>query len=435
MRAMEIDSGATPAPEAETGSALPARPSRRALRMKQPSRWNYWLHVLGGGGLIMATQFGNARLVLPWISQHLGVPYILVALLLPLYQFGTVAAQLLIAPHLVRMALRKRAVSGLGLVLAGVFALIFAVAAWLTPGVAAIALLGCAVLMGLSLGVLNVGRADLKAKTVARTIRGKNEAQASTLGAILTLGLTVAIWLALPRSANHHLFLLWVAVGGWLGFAWAHIAIQEQPSEPAAVSGGILEVRRGLSLFAQYPWLRRFVVWRVLLLSVELAVPFYAIHAASVHEPTASRLSAFVVALSLGLLLSGPLWGRIIDRHNALVGVLGSLLAAAAGVLVLATDVLGLAGVPFWHASLFLPLAFAREGVIEARNRLISIRAPAQIRPLMMGFNNALLACASIVVALIIGVAGHLYDIHAPLVILILVNLAAALYVPRAFAE
>jgi MFS family permease len=167
VRAVQIESKVTSVPKAPaaTESAPPARPSRRALRMKQSSRWNYWLHVLGGGGFIMAMQYGNVRLVLPWISQHLAVPYILVALLLPFYQFGSVAAQLLIAPHLTRLALRKRAVSGLGLVLAGVFVLIFAVAAELAPGAAAIALLGCAVLVGLSLGVLNVGRADLQAKT------------------------------------------------------------------------------------------------------------------------------------------------------------------------------------------------------------------------------------------------------------------------------
>jgi MFS family permease len=187
-------------------SARPAAPrpplSRRALRMRQPSRRNYWLHVLGGGGLIMALQFGNPRLVLPWISHHLSVAYILVALLLPLVQFGSVAAQLLIAPRITRMPLRKRAVTAMGLALAGVFALIFAAAAGVAPAIAAIALLGCAMMVGMSLGVLNVSHTDLEAKTVARRVRGKVNAQAATLGGILTLGATFAIWALLPHAAT-----------------------------------------------------------------------------------------------------------------------------------------------------------------------------------------------------------------------------------------
>jgi MFS family permease len=435
---MDADARATRS-TAETPAAPLAAPrprlSRLALRMRQPSRRNYWLHVLGGGGWIMALQFGNPRLVLPWISHHLTVAYFLVALLLPLVQLGSVAAQLLITPHLTRLALRKRAVTGMGLALAGVFALIFAAAATLAPAVAAIALLGCAIMVGLSLGVLSVSHTDLQAKTVARRVRGKVAAQGATLGGILTLGTSLAIWMFLPGAADNHLLLLWLAVGAWIGFAWAHYAIQEQPSAPVAGHGGLAQVRQGLSLPAQYPWFGRYLTWRCLLLSVELAIPFYAMHAASLHDPTARNLSAFVVAIALGLVLSGPIWGRVIDRHNAAVGAAGSWLAAAAGIVVLILDQLGYMAAPFWHALLFLPLSFARQGVVQARNRHLSVKAPAQHLPAMAGFSNALLACAGIVVALIVGAAGHLHDIRTPLVILIACNVAAALYARRAFAD
>jgi MFS family permease len=138
--------------------------------------------------------------------------------------------------------------------------------------------------------------------------------------------------------------------------------------------------------------------------------------------------------MALGLVLSGPLWGRMIDRHNALVGVAACLLAAAVGVLVLIYDQLGEAA-PFWHAILFLPLSFAEEGVIQARNRYLSVRAPGAHRPLMLAVSSALLACASIVVAVIVGIAGHLHDIRTPLVILILFSLVAAAYTRRVFAD
>jgi hypothetical protein len=329
--------------------------------------------------------------------------------------------------------MRKHAVAATGLFLAGLFAAIFVIAAALAPAVAGLALLLCAALIGLSFCLLGVAHTDLQAKTVARPVRGKAMAHGAVLGGALTLGASVAIWWLVPELAGNHLILLWLAVGGCLGFAAAHGAIQEMPGEQVAERGGLRQIRRGLSLIAQYPWFKRFLILRGLLLSVELTVPFYAIHAATLHGPTAHNLTTFVVALSIGKILAGQIWGRLLDRHNALVAIAGALLAATAGAVVLALDALGKPDAPFTHAFLFVPLAIAIEGVIQARYRWLSVMAPAKDRPAMAAFGSALLAFAGIVMALLLGAAGHLRDINTPLVCLILLNLAAAAYVPRAF--
>jgi MFS family permease len=409
--------------------------ARRSLQPSHPVRWNFTLHILGGGALIMALQYGNVRLVLPWISQHMAVPYILIALLMPLYEFGLVVSQLLIAPHVDRVALRKHLVCGISLLLAGLFALVFVAAATLTPAIAAIAFLAASVVLGLSLGVYNVGSADLLAKTVSGRVRGRAVARQASLAGILILAITFALWTFAPRLANDHLLLLWLAVGAWIGVASAYGVVQELPSAPAPRRTTIAELRHGFAMVARHPWYKRFLIWRVLLLSVELALPFYAIHAASLHGATAQNLSVFVVAISLGLLVSGPLWGRLADRHTALAGMLGSGIAALAGALVLIADQVGDPSFPFYHAMLFFPLALAREGVTVVRSRRLSVMAPPHDRPAMVAYASALLSCLSIVVALLIGAVGHLHDIRTPLVILILLNIAAALYVPRAFAD
>src|SRR3954462_10019797 len=92
-------------------------------------RWNYALHLLGGGFLFVALQFGNTRLVVPWIAHHLGVPYFLVALLVPALQLGLIGAQLGVSPLISRFALRKRPVAGFGLGLAAALLAIVGVAA------------------------------------------------------------------------------------------------------------------------------------------------------------------------------------------------------------------------------------------------------------------------------------------------------------------
>jgi hypothetical protein len=52
----------------------------------------------------------------------------------------------------------------------------------------------------------------------------------------------------------------------------------------------------------------------------------------------------------------------------------------------------------------------------------------------MLAFGSASTACVAIADALLVGFAGRVHDIRTPLVILILVNLATAIYVRRAFA-
>jgi MFS family permease len=412
-----------------------SRRARRARRRRQPSRQNYWLHILGGGGLLMAMQFGNPRLVLPWISQHLGVAYILVALLVPLFQAGLVISQLTAAPLVARLTLRKQLVAGMGMLLAGLFAVIFAVAAGLSTAIAALALLACAAIFGLTFGVFNVGNTDLLAKTVPARVRGRVLAQRVALGGVMTLGATFAVWAFLPKLAGNHLILLWLAVGAWIGAAVAYGAVRERPSPPPEVGANAISLKAGRALVARHPWYARQLIAGVMLQSVEMAVPFYAVHAASLHDPSARNLSAFVVAMALGLVLSGPIWGRLNDRHNALVAMAGCLLAAGAGVLVLTMDLVGDQALPFFHAFLFLPLSLARQGAIQARLRHLSVYATASDRPTMVAFNNALLAFAGICVALVLGAVGHLHDIRTPLALLIVANIAAALYARRAFRD
>ena len=398
-------------------------------------RRNFVLHIIGGGAFIAAMQFGSARVVLPWISQHLAVPYILVALLLPIYQFGQVASQFLAAPRVVLVALRKHVVFRVGLVLAGLLALIFVAATELAPLTAGMSMLAAAAVLGFAMAVFNVSRSDLLAKTVASRVRGLAMARQASLAGLIILTVSFAIWAADPKLAADHLMLLWLAVGAWLGVAAAYGMVREAPSEPVPRRTPIADLKRGLGLVGKYPWFRRLLMLRVVLLSVELAIPFYAIHAASLHAPTARNLSVFVVAMSLGLILSGPIWGWLMDRHTGLVVVLGSLITALAGVVVLAADAIADPSLPFYHAILFLPLSLAREGVTQARSRRLSVRAPANDRPALVSFGSGVMSLVGILAALVIGLAGHLHDITTPLYILVTLNLVAAFYVRSAFAD
>jgi hypothetical protein len=67
---------------------------------------NYLLHLLGGGALFIALQFGSVRLVIPWIDGHLGVAYILVASGVAVVRVGVFVARRGGAPLFSRVRLR-----------------------------------------------------------------------------------------------------------------------------------------------------------------------------------------------------------------------------------------------------------------------------------------------------------------------------------------
>jgi MFS family permease len=220
--------------------------------------------------------------------------------------------------------------------------------------------------------------------------------------------------------------LLWLAVAGWIGVVLAYGALREAPSEPIRRPITLAELRRGFGLIGTYPWLRRSLIGNTLLLSVTLATPFYAIHAATLHDPTAQNLTVFVVATGIGLIASGALWAAWSDRAR-MIG--GALMALLAGALCLIVDAVEHWQIPYFHAFVFVLLTLGEQGVIQGQITFMADHAPPDDRPVLIGTTNAAMWTLGIGVALVMGAAGHLHHILTPLVVLMAFNAAAALYV------
>ena len=109
------------------------------------------------------------------------------------------------------------------------------------------------------------------------------------LGGALTLLVSFAVVGFLPRAQGNDLLLLWLAVAGWIGVVFAYAGLSEPPSASRRKPITLAELSRGFRLIGSHRWFRRLLIGRALLLSVELAIPFYAIHAATLHDPTAQN--------------------------------------------------------------------------------------------------------------------------------------------------
>ncbi len=393
-------------------------------------RRNYALHLLGGGFLFIGLEFGNMRLVVPWIDTQLGVAYFLVALIVPVLQFGLIAAQLGAAPLIARAALRKQPVVGFCLVLVASLVAIIVAAVTLPPLLAGLALLVCVLCFGTSHGIFNVGYDDLLAKTIPEARRGRLVAHRAALGGALTLVVSLVVLLFLPEVEGNQVLLLWLAVAGWIGVVLAYSALDEPPSPSVRKSFTLRELSRGFGLIRTYPWFKRLLIARTLLLSAELAIPFYAIHAATLYDPTAQNATVFVLATGIGVISSGLIWANSTNRARMAEGALFALIA---GVLTLVINSIEHLQITYFHAFVFVLLTLAEQGSVQGQITYMMDHAPAADRPTLIATANASMRALGIGVALVLGAVGHLHDIRTPLVVLMVFNAAAAIYALRAF--
>ncbi len=389
---------------------------------------NYRLMLIGGGVYMMALQFGNPQVVLPWIVSNLGVAPIFTALIVPVVLVGLVFGQLFLGPGLAQRRTRKwpLIVSILGLALVVMLAALAAVL--LPPGIASTSILVCALGFGVCWGFYAICHQDLAAKSLKRSELGSMLAHRAALGGLLTLLVTLAIYLAAPSVAQNHSLLLWIAVSLWLASTVLYGAIGEEPGKPKRKERVASQLRRGLALLRQHTWFQDFLIGRGLLLSVELAIPFYTIHATTLHDPTAQNLTVFVFATSLGLVIGGPLWGRLTSRYCHAVMASGAALAVLAGFMTLVISVVAQLQVPYFHAFVFMLLALARQGVIQARIFFLLTQAPKTDRAIYISIGDALMSALGLAVAFFLGWAAQLTNVFNPLLGLIALNMTAAVF-------
>lgn len=391
-------------------------------------RSNYGAHLIGGGFLFIALQFGDTRLVLPWIAAHLDVGYIFAAAVLPALQLGLIGGQMGSAPFVARSRTRKELVLAMALVLAIVLTVVIVATRRLPPQEAAFVLLACMLVFGLCHGAFNVGYEDLLAHTIAPPLRGRLMADRSSLGGAMAVLLGVALFM-LPAHNRNGNDVLWWAVAGWLALAIAYAGLREPAAERQGEPVSRKKFLRGLELIREYGWYRRLLVGNLLLLSVELAIPFYAIHAATLTDVGTGNVTLFVLTSSVGVLISGLIWKRFSIRGRMAAG---ALVCALGGALTFFVQGVDHGDIPYYYAFLFVLLTLGEQGSIQGRLTYLANHAPDHDRPTLVATTSTTGWIVGIGVSALLAAAGSLSDIRTPLVILIVFNLAAALYVSRA---
>lgn len=370
---------------------------------------SFVLNVANGTCTKLAEQLASPGLVLPWLLTSIGAPAALTGWLVPMKQVGSLLPQLLVAGYLRGFARRKWFWFAAGAIQAAMLVMMMLAAVLLPATSAGIAIVGLLLLFSIASGVGSVAFSDVVGKTVPRGRRGRMLGLRATLGGVLALGAGVALRQTMGEDADVTPFavLLIIAAGLWLAAAILFALIPEPHGSTEGGENAIDRAVAGLGLVRRDPTFRRFIIARILMLSVELAMPYFVLHARGFESIGGGDLGVFVIAVSLAAVVSSPIWGRFADLAAQKVMAIAGLVGAVAVGLALLFAVLPPdTQAPWVYAIVFAVLGLAEGGVRLGRKTYLVDVAPANEKGTYKAVANTLTG----VVVLAAGGLGFIAD-------------------------
>ncbi|MDG2408261.1 MAG: hypothetical protein P8M53_04545 [Pirellulales bacterium] len=408
------------------------------------TRWNFRV-LLGQGVLLDVSQtLSSPRLVLPFLYISFGAPAIFAGLLIPIVQISRMIGQIVSAPFISAAEICKWYMS-LGILTASTALVVIALTADTAEDarqfvILTVIFLGVAAIIGLGQGLSRLAFQNMLGYVVPRKLRRNLLFSQTGLSGLLAIILAWASQkLYFNEADEEHLALLWVGIAvaifsGILSMLIRESAVAEK-KQRGANSGdrqGILAtLRAGINHVRQVEWFRQFVIARILFLSIELAMPFYAIIAAQEHEKTEDALGGFVIATSLGLMIGGFFWQRLSPWPLRRIMSLGGVFALAAAIIALLSHYGNPKSHWFYYDMVFFLIALADQGIASTRKIYVATLASAETRPYYIAVSDTLVGGVAVLFAFALGVLAHFQHSLWPILVLAGLNGLAALYAMR----
>ncbi|WP_300298429.1 hypothetical protein [Ferrovibrio sp.] len=400
-------------------------------------RRNFGLGIANGTLVDASDQIASPNIVVPWLLHALGAFPFVVSAAVPLVRAGQLTASLALGPAVVRAPLAKLLV---GLATFGKAAALggMAASAWLLPPVAAaFAIVALLLVVGLANGLGGLGFRQLAAKAIPAHRRGALLALRLAAGGLLTVILLAFFYIHhdAPRSIDGYGWKLLIAA---LCLALGAFAIllffETRGAGPGANTGSATPaLADGFRLASRSGWFRSYLQMRGVAQSIDMTVPFFAIHAANVTG-AAHALGLFVAASTLGGALSGLVLARILDRHVHLVLRAAPALALLAAVYALVLDLhLGWRSAEA-YAPVFFVAAVAGQSYWLACDTLALRNLSLTELPPASGLAAAVASVSAMLMALIFGAIAHGTHVLLAIGLLALLLVAGMLCIERVIA-
>jgi hypothetical protein len=382
----------------------------------------------------VADELSSAKLVLPWMLSALGAPAAFAGFLVPIRESGVLLPQMAVAAYIRHMP-RRKGVWLLGAALTAVALLGLAMTALgLTGSAAGWAVVGALVVFSLARGLCSVSAKDVLGKTVSKSRRGALMGYSAAAAGIAVLAIGIVLSSVGLGQASSGLFAGLMGAGAllWLAAIASFALIREQPGATEGGGNALSVALHSLGLLRRDRDFRRFVITRILLLSIALAPPFYVLLAAEALGGGLEGLGLLIVASGLASTISSPLWGRMGDRSSRQVMVLAASGAGVLGIGLWAAVQLDAALLDhaLTHAAIYLLLIIMHSGVRLGRKVYLVDLATAENRAAYVAVSNTVIGVAMLAGGLI-GILGDLLGPAAVVLLLAIGALGAAAYAWR----
>jgi len=398
----------------------------------QAARRNYAVLLGQGVSLSAATELTSVKLVLPFLYTTVGAPVLFAGMLVPISTLAKRLVQILVAPLIGAQRFNKGLMALASLLSAlaiGLISLTFNIVGvyWLVP-----IFLFAALIIGAANGLGALGFQDLIGRILSRERRHKLLFTQSSLAGLIVVIVALGSQVILKpgTSLAAHQELIWLGIGFFLLAALIVMAIQE-PTRPSPGDSAMRESQRLKDSFRiafALPWFGRFLIARTLYLSIELAIPFFSIHAASFHGNSIGGLNAFVIAASVGLMAGGFLWARLGQRSLHLILGLAAGLTCIGGLMAIAIELDLISQGILCYAIVFVLVSLGTQGVKNGRTLYLLDAASDEERPFCIAVANLIIGMVAIAFGALLGALASFKGVGWPILVLIVLNVLAAAY-------
>jgi len=320
----------------------------------------------------VADSLASSKVVLPWLMTGAGVPSAFTGLLVPIRESGSLIPQLFIGGVIRRFSIRKWSFVA-GSLLQGLFVLaIMFVLLTMQGSVAGFTVIALLIGFSLSRGLCSVASKDVLGKTVPKRRRGLLNGYAGSASGLVTLLISVGLFVYVQPDENLYPYLLLAAGVFWFIAAWVYANINEYSGATEGGGNAFKNAMQSLSILKTDTDFKHFVWVRALLLSTGLAAPFIVIAAQqNSSDSSLKNLGLFIAISGFASLISGRFWGRFADvKSHRLLQVTSLLSAVLCGMSVIVMYFQPMHAV-YYYLFLFFALSVVLQGIRIARKTYV----------------------------------------------------------------
>lgn len=421
----------------------PGSPSTRPNMVHED--WNARILLLRGLNAELVHRLASIRLVLPFFFISMGAPTFFAGIIMPLTIGAQAIGKILFTPLVASASFHKTyIIFGMSVTMTGL-AIIALSAHHLSITALTVFLLIVVTVVGLVRGLMKLAYGSLLPTLLSKNKRTRLLNTQEVFGGLFAI--LIALFANYYFQGNHpssgHVALVWAGV--LFAFLATCLAIPirearrvpDRQSAPAPTGGAkersSVSLTRNLQRTLKHDWFRRFLLTQLLFLSIVETLPFYSMHAASLHKDAVGALSTFVVSIGLGVLAAGPIMNRMSAKSLRLTMSFSAALAVIAALIALFLEVTDTFTSQYYYAPVFFLMSAAGMGGTVSLGVYIGEMTSEGERTYFLATTSLIASSIGIPLAVALAFVAHFQDEAAPIAVILTGNalaMAAVYWLP-----